>query len=211
MALSEYMALFPGMDTTSFLIGAIVGAILSAFFGFRLFKFSLVVSFASGGFVAGYSLFSLIFPDGIEGIAFDLGLFVGLALAIILGILAVKIYKAAIYLVGGAWGALLGFVIPFFIFEAMELPLVGVLVGIALAVLMAILCAKGFMKLMKVMVILETALGGMALALEALAILLNLNDTVVGVAFAVGFVLGIPAAVYQFKANKGVPLFEQKD
>ena len=41
MMLSEYMAMFPGMDMTSFLIGAIFGALISAFYGFRLFKFPL--------------------------------------------------------------------------------------------------------------------------------------------------------------------------
>lgn len=209
MALSEYMALFPEMDSTSFLIGAIIGALISAFFGFRLFKISVVISLASAGFTLGYTIFYVIAPEGVDGVAFDFGLIVGLALAIVSGLIAIKLYKAMIYLVGGAWGALVGFVIPFFIFEAMELPLVGVLVGIALAVLMAILFAKGFMKLMKVLVILETALGGMALAFEAAAMLVTTDDTLVLVASAVGLFVGILAAVYQFKVNKGRALFEK--
>ena len=65
MTLNEYMVLFPDMDMTAFLIGAIVGALISAFFGFRLFRFSVVVSFASAGFLLGYVLFDTLFPDGI--------------------------------------------------------------------------------------------------------------------------------------------------
>lgn len=211
MTLNEYMALFPDMDMTGFLIGAIVGALISAFFGFRLFKFSVVVSFASFGFWLGYMPFSVAFPEGVEGVNFDIGLIVGLALAVILGILALKIYKGMIYLVGGMLGALLGFVIVFFVFDALELTIVGIVLGIAVAVLLAILFAKGFMKLMKVVVILETAMGGMALAFEAAATLLVANESVILAASFVGFLVGIPAAVYQFKANKGVPLFAKKD
>ena len=211
MTLNEYMTLFPDMDMTAFLIGAIVGALISAFFGFRLFRFSVVVSFASAGFLLGYVLFDTLFPDGVESIGLDIGLIVGLALAVILGILALKIYKGLVYLVGGMLGALLGFVIIFFVFDALELPHVGLLLGIAVAVLLAILFAKGFMKLMKAIVIIETALGGMALAFEAAATLLVANESVILVASFVGFFLGIPAAVYQFKANKGVPLFGTKD
>lgn len=211
MMLSEYMAMFPGMDITSFLIGAIFGALISAFYGFRLFKFSVVVSFAASGFALGYTVFGLIFGDGVEGLNFDVGLIVGLAFAVILALISIKVYKAMIYIVGGALGVLLGFVILLLIFEPMELPLVGVLVGLALEVLFAILFAKGFMKLMKVLIIIETALGGMALAFEALAMLITLDANVITVASFVGFLVGIPAAVYQFKANKGVPLFEKKD
>ena len=211
MTLNEYMTLFPDMNMTAFLIGAIVGALISAFFGFRLFKLSVVVSFGSLGFVLGCGLFSLAFPEGVEGISFDIGLIVGLALAVILGILAIKIYKGLVYFVGGMLGALLGFVIIFFVFDALELHLVGILLGIAVAVLLAILFAKGFMKLMKVIVIIETALGGMALAFEAAATLIVANESVILVASFVGMLVGIFAAVYQFKANKGVPLFESKD
>lgn len=211
MTLNEYMTLFPDMNMTAFFIGAIVGALISAFFGFRLFKLSVVVSFGSFGFVLGCGLFSLAFPEGAEGISFDIGLIVGIALAIVFGLVALKIYKGMIYLAGGMLGALLGFVIIFFVFDALEIPLVGILLGIAVAVILAILFAKGFMKLMKVMVIIETSLVGMSVAFEAAATLLVANESVILVASFVGMLVGIFAAVYQFKANKGVPLFGTKD
>ena len=211
MTLNEYMTLFPDMNMTAFLIGAIVGSLISAFFGFRLFKLSVVVSFGSLGFVLGCVLFSIAFPEGVEGISFDIGLIVGIALAIIFGLVALKIYKGMIYLAGGMLGALLGFVIVFYIFDALGLTVVGIVLGLAVAVLLAILFAKGFMKLMKVMVIIETSLVGMSVAFEAAATLLVANESVILVASFVGFLVGIPAAVYQFKANKGVPLFAKKD
>ena len=169
MMLSEYMALFPELDAKAFLIGAMIGALASALFGFRLFKLSVVVTFGAFGYVLGTSVFGLMFGDGIEGLNSYSGLIVGIACAVILALISIKIYKALIYFVGAAFGILLGFVIPYFLLTAFEQELAGIIAGVVVAIALAILCAKGFMRIMKPLIIIETALGGMALAFEALA------------------------------------------
>ena len=205
--ISEYLALFPDMALQPFLIGLVIGALISAHFGFRLFKFSIVVSFASAGFLLGTTVVGLMFPDGIAGLNFDVGFIVGIALAVILALISVKIYKALIYIVGGAFGVLLGFVIPYFLLLAFDQELAAIIVGAIVAVVLAVICAKGFMKIMKPLVIIETSLGGMALAFEGAAMLIGLSDAVVAIASVVGLVFGIFAAKYQFSINEGRELF----
>ena len=205
--ISEYLALFPDVSLQPFLIGIVIGALISAHFGFRLFKLSIVVSFATAGYAVGYSVFGLMFADGIEGLNFDVGFVVGIALALILALISVKIYKALIYIVGGAFGVLLGFVIPYFLLLAFDQELAGLIVGAVVAIVLAVLCAKGFMKIMKPLVIIETSLGGMALAFEGAAMLLDLGDAVVAVASVIGLVFGLFAAKYQFSINQGRELF----
>ena len=205
--ISEYLALFPDVSLQAFLIGIVIGALISAHFGFRLFKLSIVVSFATAGYAVGYSVFGLMFADGIEGLNFDVGFVVGIALALILALVSVKIYKALIYIVGGAFGVLLGFVIPYFLLLAFDQELAGLIVGAVVAIVLAVLCAKGFMKIMKPLVIIETSLGGMALAFEGAAMLLDLGDAVVAVASVIGLVFGLFAAKYQFSINQGRELF----
>lgn len=205
--ISEYLALFPDVSLQPFLIGIVIGALISAHFGFRLFKLSIVVSFATAGYAVGYSVFGLMFADGIEGLNFDVGFVVGIALALILALVSVKIYKALIYIVGGAFGVLLGFVIPYFLLLAFDQELAGLIVGAVVAIVLAVLCAKGFMKIMKPLVIIETSLGGMALAFEGAAMLLDLGDAVVAVASVIGLVFGLFAAKYQFSINQGRELF----
>lgn len=205
--ISEYLALFPDVSLQPFLIGIVIGALISAHFGFRLFKLSIVVSFATAGYAVGYSVFGLMFADGIEGLNFDVGFVVGIALALILALVSIKIYKALIYIVGGAFGVLLGFVIPYFLLLAFDQELAGLIVGAVVAIVLAVLCAKGFMKIMKPLVIIETSLGGMALAFEGAAMLLDLGDAVVAVASVIGLVFGLFAAKYQFSINQGRELF----
>ena len=208
MTLSEYMAMFPGMDATAFLIGSIIGALTVAFFGFRLFKLSLFISFAAGGFTIGYTAFSLVFPEGIEGLGFDAGLIVGLALALILGILSVKLYKALIYFVGGAWGAMLGFIIPYMILFAFEQETIGIIVGAVVAIVLAIIFAKGLMKAMKYIVIIETALGGMAMAFESAAMLVFGDaEYISAISYMAGLIIGIFAVKLQLNMNKDRDLF----
>ena len=207
MTLSEYMYYFPNMDVTSFMIGSLIGALISAFFGFRLFKLSVVVSSASGGFLLGYAGFDFIFPEGIAGVGFDVGLVVGLLFAVIIGIVAIKVYKGLIYFVGGLFGVMLGFFIPWSLLTMAGHEMIGIVVGVVLAVVLAILCAKGFMKLMKPLVIIETALGGMALAFESVAILLTPDESIVTLATFLGLIVGIFAAKYQFSINQGRELF----
>ena len=207
MTLTEYMALLPEEAIPSFLIGTIVTALLSAFFGFRLFKLSVVTSFFVTGFVVGIMLFIVLFGEG----SAVLGMLFGLLLAILLAMISLKLYKAMIYFVGGAWGAMLGFVAPYFILTLLEQEICGVIVGLVAAAAGAFIFAKGFMWLMKFIVIIETAIFGMSLAFEATATYFTSDQNLILMASLLGLVFGIPAAVYQFKANKGRPLFSKND
>ena len=208
MTLNEYIAMFPDMDANAFLIGAIIGALITAFFGFRLFKLSLFMSFSAGGYLLGYYAFTFLFPDGIEGLGFDAGLIVGLALALILGILSVKLYKALIYFVGGGWGAILGFIIPYMILSAFEQEMIGIIVGAVVAIVLAVIFAKGLMKAMKYIVIVETALGGMAMAFESAAMLaFGDADYISAIAYMAGLIVGLLAMKAQLNMNRDRDLF----
>lgn len=209
MVLNELLATLPAESLVPYLIGVVIGALISAFFGFRLFKLSVVLSFASFGFLLGNSVLGTALGDGVEGA--NVALILGIALAVVFGLIALKIYKAMIYFAGGMFGAVFGFIIPAMIFYAFELEIVGLIVGLVLAVVFAILCAKGFMKIMKPLVIIDTAIGGMMLAFEALAtIILGANVLgFIGIVYLVGLIAGIFAAKAQFKMNKGRELFEK--
>ena len=209
MIFNELLATLPAELHVPYLIGVVIGALISAFFGFRLFKLSVVLSFASFGFLLGNSVLGTALGDGVEGA--NVALILGIALAVVFGLIALKIYKAMIYFAGGMFGAVFGFIIPAMIFYAFELEIVGLIVGLVLAVVFAILCAKGFMKIMKPLVIIDTAIGGMMLAFEALAtIILGANVLgFIGIVYLVGLIAGIFAAKTQFKMNKGRELFEK--
>lgn len=209
MVLNELLATLPAESLVPYLIGVVIGALISAFFGFRLFKLSVVLSFASFGFLLGNSVLGTALGDGVEGA--NVALILGIALAVVFGLIALKIYKAMIYFAGGMFGAVFGFIIPAMIFYAFELEIVGLIVGLVLAVVFAILCAKGFMKIMKPLVIIDTAICGMMLAFEALATVI-LGENVlgfIGIVYLVGLIAGIFAAKTQFKMNKGRALFEK--
>lgn len=209
MIFNELLATLPAESHVPYLIGVVIGALISAFFGFRLFKLSVVLSFASFGFLLGNSVLGTALGDGVEGA--NVALILGIALAVVFGLIALKIYKAMIYLAGGMFGAVFGFIIPAMIFYAFELEIIGLIVGLVLAVVFAILCAKGFMKIMKPLVIIDTAIGGMMLAFEALATII-LGENVlgfIGIVYLVGLIAGIFAAKTQFKMNKGRELFEK--
>ena len=207
MTLAEYIALLPEAAIPSFLIGTIIASLLSAFFGFRLFKLSVVTSFFATGFVVGIMLFIVLFGED----SAILGMLFGLLFAILLAMISLKLYKAMIYFVGGAWGALLGFIAPYFILTLLEQEICGVIVGLIAAGIGAFIFAKGFMWLMKFIVIVETAIFGMSLAFEATATYFTTDQNLIFIASLVGLLFGIPAAVYQFKANKGRRLFNKND
>lgn len=210
MTLSEMLAMFPESSRGAVLIGAIIGALFSAFFGFRFFKLSLVVSFGCAGLVFGYSFFDLMLGDLEAEFGFDVAFVIGILCAVILALLAVRIYKASVYLCGGMIGAALGFAIPYAILTALELETVGIIVGIVAAIILAIILGKGFMKMMKPIIIIETSLNGMAIAFEAAAMLLVTNDVIITVASVVGLLVGLLAIKAQVKMNEGRELFEKK-
>ena len=209
MTLSDFIATFPESGRYAALIGVVIGSLLSAFFGFRLFKLSLVISFGAAGFALGYSNLGLMLGDRGADLGFDVPFVLAILCAVILALLAVWLYKVMIYLCGGMFGFLIGFVIPYAIITLFADEVIGGVVGIILGIILAIVFAKEFMKMMKYIIIIETSLNGMALAFEGLAMLLVTNDIVITVASVIGLFVGILAIKYQVKANEGRALFEK--
>ena len=209
MTLDQLLAFYPQEVLLPVLIGMICGALFSAFLSVRFFKFTVTLSAVFSGFEIGYTVFTLIVGESVEGIPFDLGLLVGLAFAIVFGILALRVYKALIYACGGLYGAALGFAIPFLILGAFGYEIVGIIVGIVLAIVLAIVGAKLMFKCFKPLLIFFSSLYGMGLALACLAIIIfGGNEAAVGIAYFIGFIPAIFAMKVQARLNEDRELFD---
>lgn len=209
MILEQFLALIPQEVLLPTIIGMICGAIFSAFFTVRFFKLTVTLSAICSGFEFGYTLFVLIAGENIEGIPFDLGLLVGLAFAIIFGILALRVYKVLVYACGGIYGALLGFAIPCLILTSLGYALIGMLVGLVLAIVLAIVGAKLLFKCFKPLLIFFSSVYGMGLALGCVSILVfGANDIAFAIAYLLGFIPAIFAMKVQSRLNEDRELFD---
>ncbi len=186
------------------MIGIMIGAIIAAFFGCRLFKVSVIVLLASYGFSIGSSIGVSIGDEG--GI---LTLVLGIAFAVLFGLIAIKIYKGLIYFIGGTIGAAIGFTIPSYVCIAMGYEELGNIIGAVVAIIFAILGAKLMLKIFKFLVIIDTALLGSIYSTTALGLILfGENELIAAASVLSGIVLAIVAMKVQFKMNKDRELFE---
>ena len=186
------------------MIGIMIGAIIAAFFGCRLFKFSVIVTIAAYGFVTGTSIGDTIGEEGSI-----LSLVLGLAFAVLLGLIAIKIYKGLIYFIGGVIGAAIGFAIPSYLCIAMGYVHIGNIIGAVVAIIFAILGAKFMLKIFKFLVIIDTALIGSVYSTTALGLILfGDNELIAAASVLSGIVLTIVAVKVQLKMNKDRELFD---
>lgn len=151
-------SVYPEADVKIVLIAMIVGCLFSAFFSFRLFKFTVVTYGVCLGFLIGLSVFGLLAADAV------VGLVVGVLLAIIFGILSLKFCKIMIYLYGAMLGADMGYTIACELFTQLGLESVGPVVGIFLGFLLAMLGSFLLYKFFKQYVIIGTSVTGSFLA-----------------------------------------------
>ncbi len=175
------------------LVGYIIGGLLLAFFGYKLLKIESMILGAALGFGLGYSLLGPLVTDLVQGV--DLAIILGLACMVILALLAFKIYKALLVIVGAAFG----FSIPLIIMFAFEVePVIIYIVSAVIGVIAGFLT----LKLFKPIYIFSSSMYGMMLVFVSLSLLI-FKDNVVALLIAelLGFGFGIFAMVKQFKMN----------
>ena len=191
---------------------AILG--LLAFFGYRIFKYAVKVVAAVAFAVLGNAYVLPLISDFIspflpEG-TFNVGALAGFVFALIGLILSIFCYKFVMFLAGGGLAylfadALIALFTPFVTIPAFFLDGIG---KIVLSVLLALVCGLLVMLLFKLVYILATSIGSLALAfaLILLAVIPNAQLTLVGIALGIGAVIGLIAMCLQFKADAKIRL-----
>lgn len=163
---------------------AIALGLLESFLGYRIFKVQVAIVGFLAGFSIGMSAFGAAF--GILWLSISLGVLLGVLLAW----LAVKIYKAGVFLLVGAFAYLTALVfVPNFWFALIVAVLVGLL-GVFLT---------------KPVIIISTAFGGGGIAAGGLSMLIwgSPQAGPFWLQPAVVVVLGILGLIVQFRANPG--------
>ena len=185
--------------------GMIISCLFMAFFSYKLLKLEIVFSGISLGFSFGHDVLGMAIGESIEG--FNVSIVLGIVCAILFALLAIKVYKALIYLYGGLIGALLGFAVPMALISAfVDFAIIPIIVGIVCAIAVAVPFAKLFYKkIFKPFYILASSFAGMMFTAMFAAYLILGNDdiSVLAVSMLVGLILAIPAMIFQFKINKG--------
>ena len=194
-------SVYPEADIKIVLIAMIVGCLFSAFFSFRLFKFTVVTYGVCLGFLIGLSVFGLLTANAV------VGLVVGVLLAIIFGILSLKFCKIMIYLYGAMLGADIGYTIACELFTQLGLESVGPVVGIFLGFLLAMLGSFLLYKFFKQYVIIGTSITGSLVAISALYLLVfGDNESMLGTFGIAWLVLSGVSMYCQFKMCKDYEL-----
>lgn len=183
------------------LISAVLFLVFNAFFGYKIFKFAIIIESSVG---LGFLFYAFVGPFFVKTVPESVNVYAifGIVGAIVGILLAVFLLKLMLFINGAALGAIscLSF---FFLFTFDSAILSSTWFAITVSVISAILIGLLFVFLFKPIYILITSVGGMTLAgfiLSALicpAILVILSI----IFSAVGFILGIAAAVYQFRRN----------
>ena len=188
-------------DVAPFLIGAIIGALFAAFFAFRFFKLSLIVSGAFLGYSIGSVTLDMLLSDRIT--EFNASLVLGLICAVLFAIIVPKFYKLCIYLIGGYLGFFLGIAIVAPVLTAFGYEDIGAIVGVVAGIVLIFPAAKIFVRLFKPYLILSTSFGGSMIAAICTSLLIFGDNAVAILAFAlVGLVLTVISAAAQFKMNE---------
>lgn len=190
---------------------AVLGLI--AFFGYRIFKYAVKVLVAVTFAILGNALVLPLVSDLIAPVipeSFSVGAIAGLVFAVIGLVLSIFCYKFVMFLVGGGVAYLLSDMIIGFIGGLVALPefLLDGVGKIILIVLLALIVGVLFMIFFKLIYIVATSIGALALAcaLILLAVIPSADMTVVGIAMAIGAVVGLIAMFLQFKADAKVRL-----
>ena len=201
MTVEQLYSVFSKTEINIALISIAIGCLFVAFFSFRLLKVTVIIEMVCLGFLYGVGQFSMLTGD------VKIGLAVGVLLAIICGVLSLKFFKVMIYLYGALMGALFGFVFTYELFFYLGLESVGTVVSLIVAVLLAMVASVLLYKYFKPYVIIGTSLSASSMALSALHIVIFGGSESLFVVFEIaGFVLGIFAAITQFKMNEGYEL-----
>lgn len=186
---------------------------LVAFFGYRILKYAIrliaAVSFAVLGnyFVLDLvrDLISPMLPE-----SFSVAAVAGLVFALLGLVLSIFCYKFVMFLAGGGLAFMLSDTIIGLIGTFVALPsfLTEGLGKIIISILLALIVGLIFMYFFKLIYIVATSVGSLALAfaLVVIAIIPTADSSLVGVAVAIGAIIGLVAMFLQFKADSKVRL-----
>ena len=190
-------------ENLPFLIGFVIGCLLAAFFSFRFFKLTIVVEGLVLGYTFGFSSLGMLLSDRIT--SFNAPLVLGIACALVFGILAPKFYKAMIYLFGGALGFVLAFSLVSSLVSSAWHNSAGDLAGIVVGIIAAVFVAKLVYRFFKAYIILTTSfLGSLLMTSVISASLFGTGNGLITTVFLIlGVVLGVVSARAQFRMNRG--------
>ena len=197
MTIEQLFAQFPRSELNAAFIGLLIGSLFLAFFGFRFLKLEIVLSAVVAGYEFGADKLGLAIGDA--GLGFNLPVILGIACALIFGLLSFKFYKLYIYLIGGLFGAMLG-VIPYALIEN---AVIRIIVSVICAIIFAIIVAKLVYKFFKPIYIFSSSFAGSIMAATYLSLLIfGANESMIGGFIIGGFVLTVVAMIFQFRLNK---------
>ena len=186
----------------AYALGFVLGCLLAAFFSFRFFKLTIVLYGLAIGYSFGYASLGMLLGDRIT--SFNAPLVLGIACALVFGILAPKFYKAMIYFIGGVIGYAIGFVLAAGLLSAFGYEGVSGIVGFVAGVFVAVFFAKLVYRFFKVYIIISSAFAGSILAAIVVSSLLFGDSGLALTVFSIlGIILGIVATRAQFKMNRG--------
>lgn len=198
--LAETFEGIPGGMLIPFAIAFILGCLLAAFFSFRFFKLSIVLSGALLGFSFGTDDLGMIVSDRIDGV--NTSLILGIACALVFAILAPKFYKLCIYLLGGITGGAIGYLLTLNILVALGSSVR--IITIPIALIFAFFGAKLVYRFFKPYLIISSSLVGSLCAATVLSILIfGDNEVMTGVFAIIGLLFSIVAMRAQFRMNRG--------
>ena len=199
LKLTDALALltFPTVMIASLILFA------NAMYGYRLFKYSLALC---GAITCGTLVYTLLllYPVDLPVLnIFNIPVAAAIISAFIGGILMIFLHKLAVFVTGAGAGYFLGQWL--FLLLRSKMPDVEFLATdtalLATSVVTAVLSGIVFLALFKLLYIITTSVGGMTLAgaLVGSIIMANFNIIAVIITSIFGFVIGIFAAMKQFK------------
>lgn len=205
--LQQAMGQFTTEEIISILPTLVLMGLFIALLSFRFFKIEVTLSALYCGYQFG--AFTLGAAIGDSGAGFGASIILGVACAIIFGLLALKFYKALIFITGGLLGGILVFSIAEGVMSligiAETMPIVGAVCALALFVPFA----KLFVKAFKPFYIILSSWVGCIILTVSVGILFGVSsETVLGVLTVLSIVLAVFASRIQFKINRGRAAFD---
>ena len=184
------------------LVGFIIGGLLAAFFSFRFFKITIIFLGAVIGYSFGEATLGMLIGDRIT--AFNAAFVLGIACAVVFGILAPKFYKLCIYVIGGIIGFSFGMSLTVGLLSGFGYYTAGYLAGIFAGAALAVLGAKLFYRCFKPYIIVSSSfIGSLIAAIFTSFMLFGDNEIAIALFTVLGIILGVISTRAQFKMNRG--------
>lgn len=205
--LQQAMGQFTTEEIISILPTLVLVGLFIALLSFRFFKIEVTLSALYCGYQFG--AFTLGAAIGDSGAGFGASIILGVACAIIFGLLALKFYKALIFITGGLLGGILVFSIAEGVMSSIGIAETMPIVGAVCALALFVPFAKLFVKAFKPFYIILSSWVGCIILTVSVGILFGVSsETVLGVLTVLSIVLAVFASRIQFKINRGRAAFD---